>query len=105
MGSLHKTWRVNMKVICIIFLLLALTSTIQAKPQGSAEPFSYTYAVKDDKANVNFGESASGAGGSAQGTYYVALPDGRLQTVKYNVAGEGGYVAEVAYSGGASYSR
>merc|ERR1739838_943358 len=106
MGSSEKTWRVNMKVICIISLILVITTTTLAKPQSyAAEPYSYTYAVKDEKAGTNFGESVRGAGDNAKGSYYVALPDGRLQTVNYNVAGEGGYVAEVAYSGGSSYSN
>ena len=86
------------QVACTISLLLAVLSSVLAKPQGyAAEPYSYTYAVKDDYAKTNFGESASGAGDNAQGTYYVSLPDGRLQTVTYTVAGNGGYVAEVAY--------
>ena len=69
-----------------------------------ADPYRYTYAVKDDLSNNNFGETVSGAGDSAQGSYYVALPDGRLQTVKYSVQGEGGYVAEVAYEGEPKFS-
>merc|ERR1711970_1389615 len=100
MGVLREDHRVNMKVICFITFLGAALLAVQAKPQGyaPADPYSYTYAVKDDYTNNNFGESASGHGDSAQGSYYVALPDGRLQTVKYAVAGAAGYVAEVAYS-------
>ena len=78
----------------------------QSKPQGySSDPYSYTYAVNDDKARVNFGESVSGAGDNAKGSYYVSLPDGRLQTVQYSVAGEGGYVADVSYGGSAYQSK
>ena len=85
-------------------IFATLTADADAKPQGyAADPYSYTYAVKDEKVGVNFGESVSGGGGNAKGSYFVALPDGRLQTVEYSVAGDGGYVADVSYGGGAAY--
>ena len=54
-------------------------------------------------ANYNAGESRDGD--STKGSCSIALPDGRLQTVTYNVAdGYSGYVADVTYSGEAHYS-
>ena len=83
----------------LVSVVLWLGAFCDARPQGyvAAPPYSYTYAVEDSHAGVNFGESVSGGGDSVKGSYHVALPDGRLQTVNYAVAGEGGYVADVSY--------
>merc|ERR1712117_749375 len=67
-------------------------------------PYTYTYAVADDysKANFNAEETSDGAG-NAQGSYSVALPDGRIQHVTYTANGYDGYVADVTYDGQAVY--
>merc|ERR1711983_738757 len=64
----------------------------------------YTYAVADDysKAAFNAEETSDGAS-NVQGSYRVALPDGRIQTVTYTSNGYDGYVADVTYEGTASY--
>merc|ERR1712083_875411 len=68
------------------------------------EPYTYTYGVADDysKANFNAAET-SDANGVVGGSYYVSLPDGRIQTVTYTADHVNGYVAEVSYSGEAVY--
>merc|ERR1712176_8309 len=48
------------------------------------------------------GETSDGAG-NAQGSYSVALPDGRIQRVTYTANGYDGYVADVTYEGTAVY--
>jgi len=67
-------------------------------------PYTYTYAVADDysKAAFNAEETSDGAS-NVQGSYRVALPDGRIQTVTYTSNGYDGYVADVTYEGTASY--
>merc|ERR1719418_390364 len=67
-------------------------------------PYTFTYAVADDysKANFNAEETSDGAG-NAQGSYSVALPDGRIQHVAYTANGYDGYVADVTYDGTAQY--
>merc|ERR1719237_593539 len=67
-------------------------------------PYTYNYAVADDYSNSNFnaGESSDGAG-NAEGSYSVALPDGRIQHVNYHSDPVNGYVAEVTYDGTAAY--
>jgi len=59
--------------------------------------------VKDDPSGNDFGHQESRNGYDTQGSYYVQLPDGRLQQVNYNVNGDSGYVAEVIYEGQAQY--
>jgi len=63
----------------------------------------WDYAVKDDYTKNNFGAKESRDGYLTTGKYYVALPDGRLQTVTYVVDGDAGYVPVVEYSGEAQY--
>merc|ERR1711971_383552 len=67
-------------------------------------PYSYTYAVADDysKSNFNAEETSDGAS-NVQGSYTVALPDGRIQKVTYSSNGYDGYVADVTYEGTAVY--
>merc|ERR1712038_1880088 len=67
-------------------------------------PYTFTYAVADDysKANFNAEETSDGAS-NVQGGYSVALPDGRIQHVKYSSNGYDGYVADVTYEGTAVY--
>merc|ERR1711862_59301 len=67
-------------------------------------PYIYTYAVADDysKSSFNAEEQSDGASNVA-GSYSVALPDGRIQHVKYSSNGYDGYVADVTYEGTAVY--
>merc|ERR1711982_215007 len=69
-------------------------------------PYTFTYAVADDysKANFNAEEQSDGASNVA-GSYSVALPDGRIQHVKYSSNCYDGYVADVTYEGTAQYPK
>merc|ERR1712080_433499 len=83
---------------------LPLHTPHQATAYSDAAPaYQYDYAVKDDYSGVNFGQNEARDGYNTHGSYYVALPDGRLQRVTYTVNGDEGYVAEVTYEGHATY--
>merc|ERR1711970_369272 len=110
MGSQPQTTHsTNMKVLIALSALVAATlarpQTYAAEPAYPDEPALYTYqfAVQDDYTNNNFGTEEKRDGYAAQGSYYVSLPDGRLQKVAYSVNGDGGYVADVTYEGEAQY--
>jgi len=75
-----------------------------ADPLAEVSPYNFNYAVADDYSSSNFqaGETSDGLGGKT-GSYTVALPDGRIQTVNYSTNEYDGYVADVSYSGTAVY--
>lgn len=54
--------------------------------------------MNDDYAYVNMGHKEKSDGKVTSGSYHVALPDGRIQTVTYK-ADDYGYVADVTYDG------
>merc|ERR1712055_513598 len=67
-------------------------------------PYNYQYAVSDDYSGSNFAQSESNDGtGAVTGQCSVNLPGGRVQTVTYNANDITGNIAEVTYSGTASY--
>lgn len=68
------------------------------------KPFAYQYGVKDDYSGAAFSKSeGQDEYGAVQGSYTVALPDGRTQIVTYHADHEGGFVADVKYEGVAQY--
>merc|ERR1719385_43388 len=64
------------------------------------QPFAYEYGVKDEYTGSAFQKiETQNAAGEVEGSYQVALPDGRLQTVTYRADHNGGFVADVTYEG------
>ena len=111
-----------------MFSLLVLASAVSALPQyappvpayqppvvehvkaysnpdlAEISPYAFNYAVADDYSKANFNQAESDDGtGSREGSYSVALPDGRIQHVHYTTNDYDGYVAEVTYEGVAQY--
>merc|ERR1711935_818008 len=98
----------TMKVI----LSLPLISCSLAAPapqlpyQDLSEPpaYAYEYGVNDGYSGANFQQQETRDGYTTSGSYTVALPDGRVQTVTYHDGGDG-MVQEVTYTGEAVYAE
>ncbi|XP_066948504.1 uncharacterized protein [Macrobrachium rosenbergii] len=71
--------------------------------ESSEAQYTFNYAVKDESSENDFGHAESREGEHTQGSYYVHLPDSRLQKVTYSVDGGSGYVADVSYEGEAQF--
>ena len=80
------------KLLMQAFLASLLFAAALGRPQQAyVEPtypdlpptYAYTYGVKDDTSLVNFAANEHRDGPAAAGSYQVALPDGRTQTVTY----------------------
>ncbi|XP_063601165.1 uncharacterized protein LOC134777265 [Penaeus indicus] len=107
---LAKATAVNMNTKVLIFLGLAAivaadsSESFESFESGEAK-YDFNWAVNHDDSGNDFGHQEARDGDHTQGSYYVQLPDGRLQTVKYFVDGDSGYVAEVNYEGEARLPR
>ncbi|XP_053651071.1 cuticle protein 7-like [Cherax quadricarinatus] len=101
-----------------VFLLAALVVVTSAElrpsynaprpsysaPAPSGVPqYKFNWLVKDANSGNDFGQDEARNGYDTQGSYYVQLPDGRLQRVSYTVNGDSGYIAQVEYQGEAQY--
>ena len=75
----------------------------EPKYKEEPKPFAYDYAVNDHYTGTTFAKKEESDGHNTQGYYSVALPDGRVQHVKYVADHYGGYNAEVTYEGEAQY--
>ncbi|XP_063887864.1 cuticle protein 19-like [Scylla paramamosain] len=103
--------------VTVAVCLLAVAGAALARPQYQHGPpvayrpapsynevprYAFDYGVRDNFGN-DFGHQESRDGYNTKGSYYVQLPDGRLQRVNYYVNGDSGFVAEVTYEGEARY--
>ncbi|XP_047474231.1 pro-resilin-like [Penaeus chinensis] len=91
-----------------VILALALSTSVLCDDLGgllhgkgihhAPAHYAFNYGVQDAYFGTNFGHAESRDGYNTEGVFYVHLPDGRLQTVKY-YADEHGFHPEVTYSG------
>merc|ERR1712027_49477 len=110
------TNNINMKAFIAFLGSLAVAAALPAAPAPYHAPapaygkapvyedappvYAYEYAVADDYSKANFNQNEKRDGYSTSGSYRVALPDGRIQTVTYGTADAySGNVAQVTYEG------
>merc|ERR1712215_513811 len=79
------------------------SSSSEESYESSEAKYNFQWAVSDESSENHYGHQEARAGDDTQGSYYVQLPDGRLQKVTFTVHGDDGYVANVEYSGEAQY--
>ena len=88
---------------------VALAQQYNQQPQQQLEEqygpaqYNFDWSVKDQPSGNDFGQHEERDGEKTSGSYFVALPDGRIQKVTYSVDGESGYKAEVTYEGEAQF--
>ena len=68
-------------------------------PDEAPKPYAFQYGVADDYSGAKFNAQETADGKAVTGSYQVALPDGRIQTVTYTADHYNGYVADVKYEG------
>ncbi|KAG7158014.1 Adult-specific rigid cuticular protein 15.5-like 3 [Homarus americanus] len=85
-----------------VLLLCLLVTAGVALPGGYNVPLPYNYNYGINAGSTNFGQQESGNGGNVKGSYFVHLPDGRVQKVDYWADGSG-YHATVTFQGTASH--
>ncbi|XP_068209973.1 cuticle protein 7-like [Palaemon carinicauda] len=79
------------------------SSSSEESYESSEAKYNFNWAVSDDSSSNEFGHQETRDGDDTQGSYYVQLPDGRLQKVSYHVDDDDGYIAEVSYEGQAQF--
>merc|ERR1712025_584286 len=100
---------VEMKVFQILCLTIASCSAAPqlfttAAAATAADDFfappvyAYNYGVNDDETGTQFSQNEQRDSAVTTGSYTVALPDGRVKTVKYTDNGDG-ITYDVSYDG------
>merc|ERR1712168_379009 len=84
----------------IVTILVTKCRTLEVEER---HPYAYQYAVYDEGTESSYEVSESGDPDTVRGSYRISLPDGRVQTVTYEVDPVSGYQAKVSYEGIAQY--
>ncbi|XP_050728941.1 cuticle protein 21-like isoform X1 [Eriocheir sinensis] len=71
--------------------------------ESSEAQYNFKWEVDHSPSDNHYGQEEARDRDHTQGSYYVQLPDGRVQKVSYVVDGDDGYIADVQYEGSASF--
>ncbi|KAF2368103.1 Insect cuticle protein [Trinorchestia longiramus] len=100
-----------MKVLALVMTAAVMLASVSAAQYPSQQlqyneeprPYQFNYGVQDQYSGANFGHNEKSDGNAVKGSYQVALPDGRIQIVRYVADHVNGYQAEVEYQGEAQF--
>ncbi|XP_066979032.1 cuticle protein 7-like [Macrobrachium rosenbergii] len=100
-----KTTTVSYFSLPLLLIAGALMATAYPDGYGKSAPipYSFDYSVKGDYKGPTFDQNEKSDGKAVKGSYTVALPDGRKQTVEYTADDYSGFVAKVSYEGEAKH--
>merc|ERR1739838_290073 len=117
LGTEKHTYLYIMLRFTIFVALVAAVSAVPVGPPApyhapapayvdeAPKPYAFQYGVADDYSGAKFSAQESADGKVVTGSYQVALPDGRIQTVTYTSDHYNGHVADVSYTGTAVYPK
>merc|ERR1712106_913303 len=107
MGTVHFCIQTTMFKLLTAATLLAVAAAQYAPAPAyhpveklAPQPYAYEYGVNDDHSKANFKKTETqDAAAVVQGSFVIALPDGRIQTTTYHADHQNGFIAEVTYEG------
>merc|ERR1712215_351890 len=93
-------------LLCVVCLAVGLPQSYGPPPpppsngygapgvgeEAAPAQYNFDWSVKDDESGNDFGHEETRDVDFTQGSYYVLLPDGRMQRVDYTVDGDSGFV-------------
>ena len=85
----------SLLVVALAYAVADKAPAYNAPAPAYSEPaaYSYSWAVKDDYSKNDYGQDESRQGDKTSGSYFVQLPDGRVQKVSYSVDAYNGKVS------------
>ncbi|KAG7161677.1 cuticle protein 8-like [Homarus americanus] len=98
-------FQVAVAVLVVVVGALAHPDGYEPAYPSEPLPYHFNYAVHDDYKGTHFGQNEKSDGDAVYGSYTVALPDGRKQTVDYTADHYKGFVAKVSYDGQAKHPK